>query len=475
MYENFEISNYGVFGDVKINYGLDDEYTKVWSGFSHREGEVFPDELLQKRARLYTINEGLYRDSIQNLSAIYGDMLNLSPLCNLYNSLDIIRNGYYKYITDSWVALILSNGVEIGIKSAHSAEVLDCLNDAGLILTLEEVLRSLFQTGNAVVHSIVRGDCVTFRVIPCKQWIPYVDNDNGRRIKCNEIYNVYEKDGLKYIEFVCFIDNGKVEKYTFIYNDGVIGKFISSESWMAYGGITTSSVSVFTMNRVSNSIYGTDSYRYWETPISNLNRIALRKQKLIRRSDKLFGSIPKTILNNTERSLWGNMVDTTMQDLINVHDNQPGSIYSNEEIKLENYKLDNLDVLQKVEDDEIKRLSIICGLGITYFDTVSASSTKTGEAQKVMMKVTVDTARLISQQLTPTIKEIVKFVCLMFGDKICNSDVNIQYKIFTMTPDDRDSEIEGKGVFGGSVDHEIVNDEVGDKSEGVFEVGDENT
>lgn len=424
-YSDFDIINDRIYKDIELNYSLSSKYVDVWDGFKRKEGDKFPDKITQDRARLYEINRCLYTESISSFGALWEDYYNIVSLGNLNSYTEVIRCPYYKYITDSWVSLILGNDITIDINSTHSQDVIDTLNDAYLDFRLQEVLRSLIQTGNAVLKVNIVDGSVTLTLIPCTNWIPYIDKADLTSIKCNEIFNVYTVDSKEYIEFVCFIDDGTLEKYVFEYNGNTLGKLVSKEVYNEYNQIDTSSVLVFTLNKMNNDIFGKDEYRYWESSILEILGIKYKQAKIRRKSDKYYGYIPKDMTLN----LNGTQFIDTNRDLIYTYDNDIQE--KEKDVKIEQLDVSNLAILKEMEDSAIKRLSIDCGLGITYFDTVKASHMLSGTSQEIMMKTTLDKAKLIYKSMTPTIKEIVKIVCRLYGDETSNRDIKIKFNIST--------------------------------------------
>lgn len=445
MYENFDINLYNNL-QVDIKTSIDDEYTKVWKGFTHKKGDKFPDELTKKRAELYTINETFYRDSLSDMG-VYSNrglgLYNFTIMDSPTDVMPVIRNPYYKYITDSWVGLLLSQGIKIDIADEKSAEILDTLQDAKLVSTLEEVTRQLLQCGNAPLQIVKYNDKIELHCIPCKNWIPYKDEKNVTSIGCNEVYNTYNRDGEGFIEFIDFLNDGTVERHTFKYDNGTIGEEVESDKYKQFEGIETSSFLVFTINKMTNALFGSDEYRYWASPIFLLNQISYQKQRLLNNASYYRANVPKSMVLSTGDENSRRIVSLNGHDNINVLTNEPGDIINNEKnIEIAQMDISNIKTLQEVEIYTIKRLAFDCGLGLSYFDTVQGAFAASGESQRIAMRGTINKARLLSQSMTTTLKELIKFIGLLYGSEFCDSAINIEFFISMLT-EERNSDNEG--------------------------------
>ena len=411
---------------VEDDFSTVPEGTLIWDGtLPFKQGSKFPTEFIQERANIFKTNDLLYEQKAYD--SIFSNIINFNEMLRdavtNYPILRLIPNlPDYRLVTDTWVDLLGAKSPKIdGTDVAVMSKVSSIVDNSNFAIAFQQAVRgSLLMYGNAVYRVDKQAGGKTKVIeMPIKTWIPLVNEQDITTIDVNCFFNIYKTD-RDYCEFILYHEDGRVEKYTHLYNKAskVLGELVDYEEDVAFGGKGVSPIVVFTGQRLGNTVYGTDSYRKWESSIIACMKAFETILVLLQRTKEIYRLMPEGATQRDE-----NTGITFMQ--------QTGAImYKHEregnvpEVKMVVPSVPMEEAIRGYKEAVI-RVSRDTDLTYTMFDTKELGTNMTGKALKTAMYRTELKAKSWSTLINNSAKDIVIKMALASGIEISGSDFTL--------------------------------------------------
>ena len=403
---------------TETNFSIFNDSDCIWQdSFPYSVGDTFPTENIQKRADRYKTNKYLYGCKYDK---VYPNLINFSdvwkkPLSNL-PILQLLPNlPDYREITETNVDLLAAKQPKID----GDFEV-DKLNrvllGSNFTSACQDIIRNCIRYGNDVKRLYFTSNGLKIVDMPVKCWEPWVNENDSTEIECNLFYNIFEQNGVKYVEFISYLKDGTVEKRKFLYLNGKLGDLIEESIDKPFD---ISPIIVFTGYSLDGSVIGEDLYQYWEASIAASIRAFGVILQLLERTKDITKIMPASATQRDETSgaTYDNGSDTILyEDLSNP-------------VKVE-YVSPTLMINEAISIYELslKRLSRDTSLSFSMYDTKELGSNASGKSLKMSMYKTELRATTFKTSIIRTLKELIYKIALFYGIEIDFSDFTVTWE-----------------------------------------------
>lgn len=388
------------------NYSIIAKETDVWHGsLPFKTGDKFPTDAIKERALISNTNRLIFNNDVDR---IYRSILSIFPEIEPmfgWQVREIIADlPYFKNSVNYWVGLIAGEPPVIDGDENIDLKINEIIENCNWSDSIQNEVRSRFMD----VVSAYRVDRdlygkASIIAIDTKNLICYVNDTHINSIEVNVVFNIYtDKDGLKYVEFIEYHYDGKIVKTTFEYNDDTLGAKVDDkcEEGVAFNGkYELSPVVVFKHNAVSNEIYGTDQFRYWQASIVGAMRELQNIFRLGERTREMIRKVPSSAVkkdNVTGSSVFYNKGTISYPDET---DKIPEISYAIPEIPMEQ--------AIKAFEKAIKSVSIDTNLGPVFFDLEKLGTNLSAKSIEAALYPTKLEAKRITTEMRTSVKELV--------------------------------------------------------------------
>lgn len=383
----------GRYSNIKLleqnDFNITPPGVYIWPGeFPYKTGDEFPDAQTKLRASEYLTNEQLYKNNFNN---ILDNVFSWSdywqnPVTNSPNMAIIADLPDFNITTESWVELIAakppriisSNSVSDSEVEQRVGAVSDIIRNSNFASEYQDIIRSAYcMLGNKVVRvNKTEGGSVSLVNMPVKCWIPFVNNSDLGSIEVNLFFNIFKtKGGDEICQFICYYEDGLIEKRSFNYRSGVLGEMIGEvESTYAFNS-KLSPIVVFSGDRISGSIFGNSQYKYWDASISFAIRSYEALGVLIEQLKEIYRVLPDGTTRTDEDT--GITFQSNTGAVVYKGDTAPGVNIVKAQIEL--------DQAINVYTSALKRVAKDTGLPISYFDETNLGGKISADALRTSM------------------------------------------------------------------------------------------
>lgn len=414
------------FGNITLqtetDYSVKSNNVDIWPGeFPYKAGDKFPSERLKERADVSLTNKLLFNN---DYNKIFGFMLNNIPEIDPVYGMqlrEIVSNlPFFKTITDAYVSLCCSpmpiidtpDGVDINI-----SEVVHNSNVKGVI---QSVFKSLMTDPiDAYKLGVDIGGNPVFQQIPVKNLEVFVSAEDLITPYCVNVSNVLTDK----VEFISYYHDGRIEKRTFKYANGIIGNSVGEiETSEAFGGkYKESPIVVIKHNTDSiNDVYGVDQFRYWDAGVVGLCRSLTNLFRLNERCREVIRKLPESAISrlSSGASIYINRGVVSYPD--GAKSNEiPEIEYLIPELK------SNIDACLSTIEKTTKLLSTSSALSPVWFDFEKLGSNLSAKSIKAAMIPTSLRAQMMCDNMTPYIQDMIRKLALLVDIEIDRNDVDI--------------------------------------------------
>lgn len=416
-----------------INIQKEDDFsvlipgTYVWDEdeFYFKTGDVFPTPSEEKRANIYKTNDALYNS---NLEDVYQSVFSWNDrIRDMVTSQEVSKIAAnlpdFKGCTESWVDL--GSAKPPRVDGSDSSKILRLSN----ILTnsnFAEINRSawrgtLFMYGNKVFRvDRLHGGNVKCVEMPLKCWIPFVNRHDVSTIEVNVIFNIFKnRDGMWYVEFICYHEDGRIKKYTYGYNKStkrLLDLVEETEYEEAFDGAGISPIVVFTGNSLNGSVFGSELYSDWDASISSCIRAYESILLMVERAKEITRVVPADATDTDDYSGYTYLRQTgaiAYKDM----DKVPKVEYVVSQI--------NMEPLIQAYQQALDRLARDTGLSSTFFSTSELKSNTSGETLKTSMYRTELKSKSYCTLMSRPLKSMVYKMGIAAGLDIEMSDFDL--------------------------------------------------
>ena len=416
------------FGNINLqterNYSIKSENVDIWCGeFPYKAGDKFPSDKLKERADISLTNRLLFNNEYDK---IFGFMLNnISEIDPVYGIQikEIASNlPYFKTITDAYISLCCSPLPIIDTPDVVDTKVSNVIHNSNLYSVIQSVFKSLMtDVIDAYKLSVdIKGNPV-FTQIPVKNLEVFVSPEDLVTIYCVNVSNVLNDK----VEFISYYFDGRIEKRTFNYNNGLLGSLIGEvEKSEAFGGKYKESPIIIVKHNTEsiNDVYGVDQFRYWDAGIVGLCRSLTNLFRLNERCREIIRKLPEGAISRMQSgaSMYINKGVITYPDGT-PSDNRPDIEYLIPELK------NNIDACISTIDKTTKLLSTSSSISPVWFDFEKIGSNLSAKSIKAAMIPTELKAQMMCDNMTPYIKEMVQKLSLLSDIEIKHNDIDIYW------------------------------------------------
>jgi hypothetical protein len=413
----------------ETNYNIISNNIDIYSddySFPIKTGMKFPDQKLKDRADLTLTNTLLYNNDYDRVFSSY--------LCGLsgvdYNTYDMqIREicaslPYFKKVVDTYRDLIMSNKPIVDIDTENNNSAYESIvNKSNLNLALCDIIKSDFiqPCSLYLVNKNKLGkDVIT--EIPCKNFIIYMDPEDISCVYSYVTFSIYNNS----IEFIEYINNGTINKYTYTYNSGCIGKLIEKGTTQAFNGKYNEAPCVLFSNNVNRlgDIYGNDRFSTFDSAILGVIRTFNQILRLSERCREEIKIVPESALSRTPvvGGVFLNKGVITYPDNVEP-DRRPTVEFKRPQLK------DDIEAAIDAFNKAVSTLASATNVSKIFFDFETAGTrTLSGEALKTMLlPTTIESKQLINNKMEG-IKELIHKILLLNDYDISTDNIGIDFK-----------------------------------------------
>lgn len=423
-------SNFKVIHEDDFNITPENIY--IWRGeFPYKPGDVFPDAATKARANEYKTNQMLYKNKFNGIMDNIFSWADLqqNPITSMTSTAIIADLPDFNTTTESWVELIAAKHPRINSTVSNKEDkryndINTAINNISNILInsnfgtqYQDLIRGGYcMYGNKVVR-ISRLDNGNVNIIdmPLKCWIPWVNDDDTTAIEVNMFFSIFQHNGKMLCQFMCYYENGVIEKRTFEYHSGTLGPQIGEvESTKAFEGKDVSPIIVFTGDRIGGGIFGESQYKYWDASIAFTIRSFESIGILMEQMKEIYRVIP------------GKATKTDEDSGITYNQNTGTIYYEGEapEVKLQKIQL-QLDQAIEVYKTALKRVSKDTGLPLSYFDETSMGGKISADALRTSMFRSELKAEKIMSLFKNDLRRMIVRIGLAIGEDISPQDFDV--------------------------------------------------
>ena len=397
------------------NYNILDENTDVWHGeLPFKVGDTFPTASIKERALVSKTNKLIYENDVDriytNIISIFPE---IEPLYGYQVREIITKLPYFKNTTNYWVGLIAGDKPQIDGDEDIDLTVNSIIEESNFGAIIQNEVRSRFMDviGAYKVDVDIEGKPIIVP-IDVKNIVCFVSEEHPTSIEVNVVFSIYtdRETSQKYVEFIEYHYNGYIHKRVFRYADGKIGEELKDQEQegKAFDGkIELSPIVIFKHNTIQNEIYGTDQFRYWSASILGAMRALQNVFRLGERTREMIRKIPEGAVKKnpaTGSSYFFNQGNISYPDGA---ENKPEIEYITPDIKMEE--------AVKVFEKAIKSVSIDTNLGPVFFDLEKLGTNLSAKSIEAALYPTKIEARRITNEMTPSVKELVIKLCATAG------------------------------------------------------------
>lgn len=408
----------------EYNFNILPDDAIIWRGeLPFKPGDTFPTDEIKKRASRYKTNTKLYNNELDDVyntvfswTDLMSDMVTKRPVQRIVPGLPS-----FKICTDMWVNLLLATPPKIDGVKKELDSLSSVLENSNFLDALRTAIKhSLFMYGNAVlrVDKLAGGD-VKIINMPIKTWIAFVNENDFSSIDVNCFFNIFtRKDDSQVCEFILYHEDGTIIKQQFNYYNGKLGELIKEEKTVSSFGL--SPIIVFSGNMTTDSIYGTDLYKYWDASIASCIRAYETLLVLSERSKEITRVLPAGATNTDENSgitYMPNSYAITYTDI----EHPP---------KVEDI-VPSVDLTSAIEvyKNCLIRLSTDTNLSYVMFDSSVLGSNRSAKALRTSLYPTqLEGEGKLANILLPTKLLIIK-IAKLFNLDISLNDFTVNYKL----------------------------------------------
>lgn len=434
QFNNLIEDNWSIYNDNGYMYKLDDNGNYI---SPIKSGVSFPFEFTKELANKTLTNKALYNTKYAN---IFGSFLNTLPGLNGNNYdvqiRDICANiPYFKKIVDSYISIIVSNGVIIDIEGNEQAEKV--INNNDIVALTIQLIKDYFMQGTSCVL-VNKNNNVNINALDIKNFMIMKDALDFNYIHSYVVYNVvYNKNIIEIVEYingdanhlindkVIKVEKGNVIKYIYEYNDGTIGKLLNYSIDYCYktsdGYIKECPVVSIAYNKDEmTDNYGNDLFSTFDSvalaPIMAFNNIL----KLCNRVCDITKIVPQSSIVKASYGIVNlNLGAVTYDDNI-PKDIRPEISYVIPPLK------EQIEGALEAFNKAASTLAASTSTSSILFDSEKiVGSRVSGETLKVLMSQTILQSKMITEQIKGLIVDTIKRVLLYNGINIDKANISI--------------------------------------------------
>ena len=409
----------------------------IWPGeFPFKRGDTFPTDEIKTRASEYLTNKMLYKNKFNNIMDNVFSWADYwqNPVTNSPNMAIIADLPDFNTTTESWVELIaakpprLISAIEDTSNARYSeandniAHLANVVQNSNFAIELQDIIRCAYcMFGNKVVRvNKLENGAVNIVNMPLKCWIPWVNNADITSIEVNMFFSIFENgDGNKVCQFICYYENGTIEKRTFAWSNDTLGDEIGEvETTKAFDGSDISPIVVFTGDRSEGAIFGNSQFKYWDASISFAIRAYEALGVLIEQMKEIYRVLPDGTTRTDEDS--GITYQVNTGSIAYKSENAP-------EVKIAKVQL-QLDQALSTYDMALKRVAKDTGLPLSYFDESVLKGRISADALRTSMFRSELKAEKIISLFKNDSKKLIVRIAKAIGIDINISDFELGFK-----------------------------------------------
>ena len=408
----------------------------IWPGeFPYKRGDTFPTDEIRKRADQYLTNKMLYLnkfDGIMDNVFSWADYWQ-NPVTNWPNMAIIADLPDFNVTTEAWVELISARSPRVisSVNNDDSAEnqqinrdleyVSDVLQNSNFAVEVQDIIRKAYCIyGNKVVRvNRLAGGGVNIIDMPVKCWIPWVDQNDITSIKVNMFFSICDLPELgRCCQFLCYYEDGKIEKRTFKYSANCLGDEIGEPEVTKAFNADVSPIVVFTGENGSDTTFGHGQFQSWDAAIAFSVRSFEALGVLIEQMKEIYRVLPDGATRTDE--------DTG----ITYNTNTGAIVYKGESAPAVDIKKAQLQLDQAINtyNTALKRVAKDTGLPISYFDESTLGANLSAESLRTSMVRSAQKAEKIISIFKADIKKLVVRMAMAAGRDIDISDFDLRFR-----------------------------------------------